>query len=283
MKPKNKKNNNFSYKVYILLAWVALIVYLFVSAPPPLPETTPGTEGKRISSFQLFELVQQENAIVRKIWTKEIVGAGKKQGLKFDEDWKDKEVKAGPLPALFLRATASGLEANPIPLSLFLGSDAPINQANEFDPEQNKRFQEIKKTRLPQFFYSEDIARYTGMFPDIAAVKPCVTCHNDHKESPKDDWELLDVMGATTWLYPDEYLSLEEAIGVIEVLRTQFKSVYESYLEKTEAFSSPPEVGKKWPREGYYLPSAEVFMSAFEQEASSKTMRSLFNILKKDE
>jgi len=51
----------------------------------------------------LFDIVAHENNVVRTLWTKKIVVAGKKFGLKFDEDWRNDMVEAGPLPALFLR------------------------------------------------------------------------------------------------------------------------------------------------------------------------------------
>ncbi len=282
MKPRKQKTNNNAIKLYFFFTWILLLVYLFVNAPPPLPTGDQESPGKQISSYQLFELVQHENAVVRKLWTQKIVGAGKKLGLKFSEDWEEPDVEAGPLPALFLRATASRLEKNKVPLSLFLGSDAPINQANEFDARQTEKFQKIKQDQQPQLFYSEDIERYTGMFPDIASVEACVKCHNDHKESPKKDWKILDVMGATTWLYPKAQLSLEEALEVIKVLRAQFRAVYESYLKKAEAFSKPPQVGEKWPDEGSYLPSSDVFMAVFEKEASNYTMNRLFEMLGQD-
>lgn len=278
MTPSRKDTKTFPLKLHFLLGWIALIVYLFVSAPAPLSENMQNKSGKQIATDQLFKLLQQENNVIRKLWTKEILGAGKKQGLKFAEDWKDSDVEAGPLPALFLREIASRLEKSPIPLSLFLGSDAPINKANGFDTEQFKRFQIIKKNREAQFFYVADIERYIGMFPDIASVLPCVTCHNDHKDSPKTDWELSDVMGATTWLYPKNSLDITEALAVLSVLREKFREVYKAYLTKVSNFSNPPQIADKWPREGYFLPTTEVFMSAFEEEASKTTLQNLFEI-----
>ncbi len=274
-----KDDKPFSLKRHFLWAWIALIVYLFASAPPPLPDGAQEKPGERISSDRLFQLLQQENNIIRKLWTKEIVGAGKKQGLKFSEDWREADVEAGPLPALFLRETATELEKSPIPLSLFLGSDAPINQANAFDALQDEKFQLIKKDRIPQFFYAADIDRYIGMFPDIASVKPCINCHNDHKDSPKTDWKLLDVMGATTWLYPKESVDMTETLTVLSVLREKLKTVYASYLRKAKGFSNPPHIGDKWPRDGYFLPTTEVFMNVFETESSKTTLNTLFKVV----
>ncbi|HET8936239.1 MAG TPA: hypothetical protein VFN67_22505 [Polyangiales bacterium] len=102
---------------------VALLgVYLFVSAPVPLEELR-AHEGKRIAVSKLFELAAAENAAVRQLYTQEIVAAGKRVGLRFDENWRDEDVEAGPLPALFLRETSQSLDRSAVGLGLFLGSD----------------------------------------------------------------------------------------------------------------------------------------------------------------
>ncbi|MBE0437383.1 MAG: DUF3365 domain-containing protein, partial [Methylomicrobium sp.] len=188
-----------------LAALTCLSIYLFVSAPPPLDDNK---MKQTIPVEQLFILVQAENSKVRELWTKEIVGEGVKAGLKFDERWRDNDLDAGPLPALFLRETAKSLEKSPLRLSLFLGSDYPISPDNRFEGLQMDKFQLIRQTHQPQFFFMADTRLYTGMFADIAVVKPCVECHNDHEKSPKNDWRLNDVMGGTTWMYPDRAVSL---------------------------------------------------------------------------
>jgi len=113
------------------------------------------------------------------------------------------------------------------------------------------------------------------MFPDYAVAPSCVTCHNEHPESPKNDWKLHDMMGATTWSYPKEAVTPEEMIQILAVLRAGFAKAYEAYLAKVAGFSKPPEVGDRWPRDGYFIPSAEVFMREFERRASPATMSRL--------
>jgi len=95
-----------------LFSLVCLGIYLFVSAPPPLSDQK--NQQATIPVEQMFTLLQAENAAARLIWTKEIVGEGKKMGLKFDEHWRDADLEAGPLPALFLRETAKSMEKSPV-------------------------------------------------------------------------------------------------------------------------------------------------------------------------
>lgn len=200
------------------------------------------------------------------------MGQGKKAGLAFGEDWQEEGVDKGPLPALFLRAAATNLEKDPIPLGLFLGSDFPIALSNLFSGPQMERFKRIKETHEPQFFYAEDTQLHTAMFADFASVAPCVTCHNLHPDSPKTDWELNDVMGATTWAYPKGEVSRDEFIAIVRAFRNSVKGAYVSYLEKVATFAEPPEIGDQWPRDGYYLPKADVFLNEFAQQASARTV-----------
>lgn len=256
-----------------VLALMALIVYLFVSAPPPLPENTHA--GAKIPIAQAFAIAEAENDVMRALWTKEIVGAGKKAGLKFDEDWQEEGVEAGPLPALFLRETARSLEKNPVRLGLYLGSDFPINDANQFAGIQREKFKIIKATREPQFFYSPDTESNTAMFPDVAVAEVCIKCHNEHDQSPKSDWKLDDVMGATTWTYPAETVTLDELIKILNALRQGFRDAYSAYLAKAQTFAKVPVIGDKWLQDGHYLPTVDVFMGEAIKRASPQTLEAI--------
>ena len=249
-----------------------LIVYLFASAPPPLPEQA---GDANIPIARVFALVEAENDVVRALWTKEIVGAGKQTGLKFNENWREPGEDAGPLPALFLRATAMSLEKDPVRLSLFLGSDFPISPANRFQGLQQDKFKLIRETMAPQFFRMADTGLYTAMFPDEAVAEACVTCHNDHQDSPKHDWKLHDVMGATTWSYPEAKVSTDELIRIIAALHKGFREAYEAYLRKASTFRYPPEIGSRWPRDGYFLPSADAFMNEVMDRTARSTLEAL--------
>ena len=242
-----------------LFALACLGIYLFVSAPPPLP-LEQAHDNASIPVTRMFTLLETENDEVRALWTQEIVGQGKKVGLKFDEHWRDQGLDAGPLPALFLRETAKSLEKDPVQLSLFLGSDFPISDANRFEGIQQERFQMLRQFKQPQFFFMADTGLHSGMFPDFAIKEACIDCHNHHEQSPKQDWKLNDVMGATTWMYPSARVSVSELIQVNTALTRGFQDAYGAYLKKVQGFAKPPVIGESWPRDGFFLPSLEVFM-----------------------
>jgi hypothetical protein len=253
-----------------LFSLACLGIYLFVNAPPPLDE--PKTQVANIPVEQMFTLLQAENAAARSLWTKEIIGEGKKVGLKFDEHWRDADLEAGPLPALFLRETAKSMEKSPVRLSLFLGSDYPISPDNRFEGVQQEKFQILRQSQQPQFFYMPDTRLHTAMFADVAIAEPCIQCHNKHEQSPKHDWHLNDVMGAATWMYPAPAVSLDDMLRAVMVLHQGIQEAYGTYLAKVKTFAKPPVIGEKWPREGYYLPNSETFMHTFLQQTAPHSL-----------
>jgi len=249
---------------------VVAAIYLFATRPEPLVDSR--TSERSVPVEKVFRILAAENATMRTLWTAEIVSAGMKAGLRFDEKWRDPAVAAGPLPALFLRESATALQKTRVPLGLFLGSDYPIAQSNLFTGEQAERFKRVRATGTPEFFNATDIGRYTAMFADVAVAPGCVSCHNGHPNSPKTDWKLKDIMGATTWSYPKDKVTIEEALQIIAALRSGFAAAYGGYLTKAATFEKPPEVGERWPRDGYYLPTRETFMREFERRASANTV-----------
>lgn len=265
-------------RLVVLSVLNLLAVYLFVAAPPPLPEAGAVREAgaKRIPTAALFEALNTVNSEARRIYTARVVGVGKEAGLAFREDWRDADKEAGPLPALFFRLVASDLTKNPEPLSLFLGSDAPINPSNKFTGEQTARFERIKLDGLPQIFQDAD-KNQVGMFSDPASAKPCVTCHNEHASSPKKDWRLDDAMGAATWIYPERDVSLAEFNGLVRNVYAGVETAWNAYLAKTATFKEPVRIAvDAWPgKDKRVLPDPQTFMTEVYQASAPKVMKIL--------
>lgn len=255
---------------YILLIGliVSLNIYLFVSAPPPLESSV--SVKKRFAINDIFEQLALENDATRTLYTKAIVGAGKKQGLSFDERWAEQGVHAGPLPALFLRGISNDISETEVPLDLFLGSDFPIESSNKFKGIQAEKFAQMRSDKKSKFFFDEITGKHIAMFPDYASAMPCVTCHNEHERTSKTDWVLGDIMGATTWAYPEDSLSTDDALKLIAAYRRGVKNTYLQYLKKFDAteLNSKPEIGNKWPSQGNFLPDYETFSDSVQKLVS---------------
>lgn len=256
-------------------AFILAAIYLFASAPPELPDGK--GRGQLVPAETVLALLDAENASIRAMYTREIVGEGKKHGLAFREDWKKEDVPAGPLPALMLRETSARLQMRVPELGLFLGSDYPLVKENLFTGAQAAHYQEVKKTGRPKFYFDPAQGRTTAMFPDRASAPACVSCHNEHPNTPKKDWVLNEPMGATTWSYAGKQVPSETMIRMIAQLRNSAVDSYGSYLQKVSRFEAGarPGVGDKWPREGFYLPDLETFRKAVESANSARTLNTL--------
>jgi hypothetical protein len=274
--PSPQKPKEFARKAVLWSGILALAaIYLFATRPEPLADSR--TAERSVPIEKVFRILAVENDTMRALWTADIVGAGVKAGLQFNEKWRDPDVAAGPLPALFLRESATALQKTRIPLGLFLGSDYPIAQSNLFTGDQAEHFKRVRATGNPEFFNATDIGRSTAMFADIAVAPGCVSCHNEHPNSPKTDWRLKDMLGATTWSYPKDKVTIEEALQIVAALRSGFAAAYDGYLAKAATFEKQPEVGERWPRDGYFLPTREIFMREFERRASANTVDRLLH------
>jgi len=254
------------------------ILFSCSSGPDPFAEEP--AKAYTFSVEDAFTIIAEENDKTRTLYTKKIVGLGKKAGLAFHEDWQKDDIEAGPLPALFLRGTSEVIQKSDVPLGLYLGSDFPVRKSNKFKGVQAEKFAAIRKDAKPRFFYDDANKLNTAMFPDFASAGPCVSCHNDHPETSKDDWALNDIMGATTWTYPNDSLTTEEMLAVVKIYRKGVAETYNSYLEEVKNYKSKeiPEIGKKWSNEGYAIPDVVNFMKEVEsvnEETMNKVMKAI--------
>lgn len=245
---------------------LVLLGYLFFTAPEPLVSASP--ERHTLSTPEALTLLAHENDVTRTLFTKAIVGAGKPKGLAFSEHWTDPDVIAGPLPALFLRGVAAHLAASEVPLGLYLGSDFPIESSNRFQGRQAEEFAAMRRDPAPRHFTDPTSGEVIGMYPDWASAAACVSCHNEHECTSKTDWVLGDLMGATTWSYPEDSVTTDEFIDMLEAYRAGVSEVWSAYLGEIASLpdSARPPVGPTWPAQAQWgLPDARTFQDSIMQ------------------
>jgi adenylate cyclase len=262
-------------RICTLLALIVAGIYAFVTAPQLLAEGSASGDARSVSIATVFDTVDAINAATRKLYTEEVVGKGSRHGLRFAEEWRADGVDAGPLPALFLRLVAEKLQVKSPQLGLFLGSDKPISPSNLFTGQQDAAFQALKSTDAPQLFAMPD-GFQVAMYADIASAGPCVTCHNDHKDSPKKDWRLNDIMGATTWTFQRATVSTDEYRQIVRALCEAIEEAYGEYLKKARTFRAPPQIGEHWPgADRLAVPDAATMMKAVYAATSPLALRAL--------
>jgi hypothetical protein len=75
----------------------------------------------------------------------------------------------------------------------------PINKQNAPRTDIEKAGLEFIAANKGKNYYGEEELGgkkyFTAVYADIAVADACVSCHNNHKDTPKKDFKLNDVMG----------------------------------------------------------------------------------------
>lgn len=124
--------------------------------------------------------------------------------IKAEEHWKDKQ--ALPLPAQMLRMGAERVAEQEAGFNYALLSLWAINKQNAPRTDLEKQGLEFVMDNPGQNFYGTEnlggTEYYTAIYPDVAVSPACVSCHNDHIDSPRTDFELGETMGGVVIRIP---------------------------------------------------------------------------------
>lgn len=84
----------------------------------------------------------------------------------------------------------------------------PINKKNGPGTDLEKEGLEYVAENPGENFYGEEElggdTYFAAVYPDYAVVEACIDCHNNHKDSPRSDLEVGDVMGGIVIRIPVE-------------------------------------------------------------------------------
>ena len=151
----------------------------------------------------LFAVMSSDRAV----YTKEVVNRlqNEEKVIKASEHWKDD--KALPLPAQMFRMGAEAVNEKNTGFTYALLSLWPINKQNEPKTAVEKTgLKYVADTKGASNYYTEEVLGgtkyFTAVYPDVAVSKACVSCHNAHPDSPRDDFVLDEVMGGVVLRIP---------------------------------------------------------------------------------
>jgi hypothetical protein len=188
------------YIVPSLIAVTTLVVIGGCAADKAPPAPT-GVDPKAVAD--MLHLVLETD---RTVYTRLIINRlqNEEKVIKASEHWK--EDKALVLPAQMFRAGAEMVRDKGAPFSYSLLSMWPVNKQNNPRTEAEKTGLQYVLDNKGQNYYIEetlgDKKYMTAVYADIAVAPACVTCHNEHKDSPKTDFKLGDVMGGVVLRVP---------------------------------------------------------------------------------
>ncbi len=186
--------------------YIVAVVFIAIGLPGCTMEaddeallTSNNKNGGAISYRQLADTVHVVLEVDRTVYTKLIINrlTVKEKVIKASEQWE--EDKALVLPAQMFRASAEMIMDKNAGFSFALISSWPLNHKNRPRTEMEKQGLKFIEDNLGENFYGEEtlggIRYFTAIYPDVAIAEACVTCHNDHKDTPRTDFKVGDVMG----------------------------------------------------------------------------------------
>jgi len=171
--------------------WFAMVVVLGGACTQSAPAG--GITPKQMADA-LFTVLSADRAV----YTTKVVNRlqNEEKVIKASEHFQDD--KALPLPAQMFRMGAEAAQKNTDRFTYALLSPWAINKQNLPKTEVEKAGL-IKVTETGQPYYGDEKlggkTYFTAVYPDRAVSPACVSCHNDHADSPRSDFKDNDVMG----------------------------------------------------------------------------------------
>ncbi len=187
-------------------ATVALLLAGFWSVTT-LPLAKEDRPPVGISPEKVADYVHAVLEADRSIYTTQIVNRMHEKGIVAStEHWEHDN--ALPLPAQFLQhsgrlvaESGGGIRYRLIGLSPIYQRNAP---ATEFERKALDLLRRQPERPISGIVSSGKKKYFQAIYPDRAVSSACVTCHNSHPLSPKQDFKLHDVMGGIAITIPLE-------------------------------------------------------------------------------
>lgn len=170
-------------------------------------EKSAATTSTGFSPQQMADALFTVMSSDRAVYTKQVVNRlqNVEKVLKATEHWQDE--KTLPLPAQMFRMGAETVAGKDAGFTYALLSLWPINKQNAPKTDAEKAGLQFVNDSLGKTnYYAEETLGgrkyFTAVYADVAVSKACVTCHNEHADTPRDDFKLDDVMGGVVIRIP---------------------------------------------------------------------------------
>lgn len=172
------------------------------AAAAPAPDKAPAGISPQAMADALHAVMESD----RIVYTKQVVNRlqNKENVIKASEHWEDD--KALPLPAQMFRMGAEMVAEKDKGFTYALLSMWPVNKQNVPKTEVEKTGLQFVADNKGKNYYGEEelggTKYFTAVYADTAVAEACVKCHNEHKDSPRRDFKLGDVLGGVVVRIP---------------------------------------------------------------------------------
>jgi hypothetical protein len=168
---------------------------LLVTSLACKPESAEASVSPKAMADAVYAVLEADRAV----YTKQVVNRLQNElgVIRASEHWR--EDRALPLPAQMFRMGAELATAKQSGLHYALLSQWPISRQNQPRTELEKAGLDFVAKHPNENYYGNerlgDAEYFTAIYADKAVANACVECHNAHKDSPRHDFALGDVMG----------------------------------------------------------------------------------------
>ena len=162
----------------------------------------------RFSAKELADMLHLVMESDRTVYTRVIVNRLTLQDkvITASEHFEDDQALA--LPAQMFRFGAEMVGEKTDEFSYSLQSLWAVNKQNMPRTDVEKAGLQHIVDHKGERFYGEEVlggVKYlTAVYPDVAVAQACISCHNDHPDSPRRDFAMGDVMGGVVIRIPLE-------------------------------------------------------------------------------
>ncbi len=229
---------NTKTKTYLILGGIGLVVcvfsFIFIRSL--------AVSQVSQASLQTADALSAQVRETRGYYTKNVVGEAKANGIKISHAYKNQE-SAIPLPATMVHEINKKLNTSEAGFKINLYSDFPFpwrSNENHLDEFRQEALTFLKENPKEAFWRREVVdgkvsIRYATA--DSMSAQGCVTCHNNHPQTPKSDWKLGDVRGVLEVTLPVEDTMVAFSWGAFWVSLGVFGGILAIVLFSTYSFS----------------------------------------------
>jgi hypothetical protein len=162
--------------------------------------------GAQVSYKEMADALHAVMEADRTVYTRMVVNRlqNEEKVIKATEHFKDD--KTLPLPAQMFRFGAEAVAEKKVPFSYSLLSLWPVNKQNlPKTAVEKKGLEAVAKDGSKPFYGEETLGKskyFTAVYADKAVAPACVSCHNEHKDSPRTDFKIGQTMGGVVIRIP---------------------------------------------------------------------------------
>ena len=199
---------------------IAFMVIACNKEPPPAASAPEGSAQVGLEPQKVADMLHAVMNADRTIYTKQVVNRLIKQEqvtivnpeskepepFAASEQWKSEHGKL-PLPAQMFRMGAEMVTEADVGFTYALLSKWPINKQNKpKTPVEVEGLDSVASNGGKAPFYGTEklgeTTYFTAVYADVGVAAACIDCHNEHKDTPRKDFKLGDVMGGVVLRIP---------------------------------------------------------------------------------